>query len=585
LDDLNKEYESITATGVVKTRRTKLEAFQNKLASLKFLDPACGSGNFLTETYISLRRLENKVIRDILDCDKGSVDGQIVFGAVYNPIKISICQFYGIEINDFAVTVGKTALWIAESQMMKETEDIIHMHLDFLPLKTNAYIIEGNALKLDWNEIVNRLELSYIMGNPPFVGARYMSKEQKADVLDIFGKDWKNVGNLDYVTCWYKKAADLASGTAIKIALVSTNSIVQGESVIDLWKPLFESGIHIDFAHRTFRWDSEAKLKAQVHCVIVGFSSGVAKQKILYTSGRAQVVKNINAYLLDADNVFIDKRQNPISDVPQIKLGGQAIDDGNFILTQDEKDELLKIEPQAEQFIRPYMMGRDFIDRKPRYCIWLVNANPSALRKCPNILERIHKVEQFRLSSQRSSTLKAAQMPSLFATIVECENTYVAIPKVSSENRRYIPMDFLSGEIIPGDKLFTMSDASLYHFGVLMSNVHMAWTRAVCGRLKSDYSYSNTIVYNNFPWCNPTQEQHERIEETAQGILDARLKYPNSSLADLYDAVAMPAELRKAHQLNDRAVMQAYGFPIKDFTESDCVAELMKLYTSLTESK
>jgi hypothetical protein len=320
-----------------------------------------------------------------------------------------------------------------------------------------------------------------------------------------------------------------------------------------------------------------------VHCVIVGFSTGAEKQKVLYTSGRAQVVKNINGYLLDAENVFIDKRQNPISEVPQIRLGGQAIDDGNFILTQDEKDELLKVEPQAEQFIRPYMMGRDFIDRKPRYCIWLVNADPSILRKCPNILERIHKVEKFRLSSERSSTLRAAQTPSLFASIVECQNTYVAIPKVSSENRRYIPMDFLSGEIIPGDKLFTMSDASLYHFGVLMSNVHMAWTRAVCGRLKSDYSYSNTIVYNNFPWCSPTKEQQERIEETAQEILNARAKYPNSSLADLYDAVAMPPELRRAHQLNDKAVMQAYGFPIRDFTESDCVAELMKLYTSLAE--
>jgi hypothetical protein len=510
----------------------------------------------------------------------------MVLGEMLNPVKVSISQFYGIEINDFAVTVGKTALWIAESQMLKETEDIVHMQLDFLPLKTNAYIVEGNALKIDWESVVPKSELNYIMGNPPFVGARYMTKDQKDDLLGIFGKDWKNAGNLDYVTCWHKKTADLINGTNIKAALVSTNSIVQGEAVADLWKPLFDMGVHIDFAHRTFRWDSEAKLKAHVHCVIIGFSTAKnIKQKLLYTSDRAQVVNNINGYLLDAENIFIDKRQSPISEVPPIRLGGQAIDDGNFILTEEEKDELLRNEPSAEQFIRPYMMGKDFIDRKPRYCIWLVNANPAEVRKCHSIMERVQNVEKFRLASQRTSTLRAAQTPMLFATIVECENKYVAIPKVSSENRRYIPMDFLSGDIIPGDKLFTMSDASLYHFGVLTSNVHMSWMRAICGRLKSDYSYSNTIVYNNFPWCTPTEEQKAKIEQTAQGILDARKLYPDNSLADLYDAVAMPPELRKAHQLNDKAVMQAYGFPIKDFTESDCVAELMKMYQKYTQNQ
>lgn len=579
LDELKKEFEDIKELKVLKTRESKLHSFQEKLSKLKFLDPACGSGNFLTETYISLRRLENEIL-SVLN------NGQIILGGFggYSPIQVSISQFYGIEINDFAVTVAKTALWIAESQMMKETETVVHMRLDFLPLKTNAYIVEGNALKVDWESVVPKNELSYIMGNPPFVGARYMSKEQKDDLISIFGKDWQNVGNLDYVTCWHKKSADLMNGTTIKTALVSTNSISQGEAVTDLWKPLFERGVHIDFAHRTFRWDSEAKLKAHVHCVIIGFSTGISNdKKLLFSSGRPQIVNNINGYLLDADNVFIDKRQKPISDVPPIVLGGQAIDDGNLVLSEEEMEQLVSCEPLAKQFIRPYMMGKDFINRKPRYCIWLLNADPSILKKCTHVMERVRNVENFRLASQRSSTLRAAQTPTLFASIVECKNTYVAIPKVSSENRRYIPMDFLSGEIIPGDKLFTMSDANLYHFGVLTSNVHMAWMRAVCGRLKSDYSYSNTIVYNNFPWCNPTPEQRAKIEQTAQGILDARNLFPQCSLADLYDAIAMPPQLRKAHQLNDKAVMEAYGFPIKNFTESDCVAELMKMYRDLTK--
>lgn len=579
LDELKQEFENIKEVKVAKTRENKLHAFQEKLSTLKFLDPACGSGNFLTETYISLRRLENEILSELNQ-------GQIVLGGFgdYNPIQVSISQFYGIEINDFAVTVAKTALWIAESQMMKETEDVVHMQLDFLPLKTNAYIVEGNALQIDWEQVVPKSELSYIMGNPPFVGARYMSKEQKEDVISIFGKDWKNVGNLDYVTCWHKKATDFMKGTEIKTALVSTNSISQGEAVTDLWRPLFDMGVHIDFAHRTFRWDSEAKLKAHVHCIIIGFSTGLnTNKKLLFSSGRPQIVKNINGYLLDADNVFIDKRQKPISDVPPIMLGGQAIDDGNLVLSEEEMEELISCEPLAKQFIRPYMMGKDFINRKPRYCIWLVNADPSILKKCSHVMERVRNVEKFRLASRRSSTLRAAQTPTLFASIVECTNTYVAIPKVSSENRRYIPMDFLSGDIIPGDTLFTMSDANLYHFGVLTSNVHMAWMRAVCGRLKSDYRYSKDVVYNNFPWCNPTPEQKEKIEKTAQGILDARNLFPNSSLADLYDPIAMPPQLRKAHQLNDKAVMEAYGFPIKNFTESDCVAELMKMYQELTK--
>ena len=373
---------------------------------------------------------------------------------------------------------------------------------------------------------------------------------------------------------------------SIKAALVSTNSITQGESVSILWKPLFEDGIQIDYAYRTFIWDSEASIKAHVHCVIIGFSrkNGAEYQKKIYSKDDIIVAKNINGYLLDADNISIEKRMKPLSDVPPISLGGQAIDGGYLILTEEEKEELISKEPQAISFIRHYMMGKDFIDRKPRYCIWLVGADPSLLKRCPLVRERIDKVREFRMASTRNNTRKAADTPGLFASILEYDSPYIAIPKVSSQNRRYIPMDYLDGEIIPGDKLFTMPSATSYEFGILMSNVHMAWTRVVCGRLKSDYSYSNTIVYNNFPWPSPTDEQKEKIKKTAQAILNARALYPNSSLADLYDPLTMPPELLKAHNANNRAVMEAYGFSTK-MSEADCVAELMKMYQKLTEEK
>ena len=578
LDDLQNEFQEILQIQVKRTRDKKLEEFQNKLASLTFLDPACGSGNFLTETYLSLRRLENDVIRE-------KVGGQMTLGEVHNPIKVSIQQFYGIEINDFAVTVAKTALWIAESQMLEETKNILYgFNDDFLPLKTYVNITEGNALRMDWNDVILSDQLSYIMGNPPFVGARWMSLEQKRDVENIF-KGWKSIGNLDYVSCWYKKAADYIGNNNIIAALVSTNSITQGESVSILWKPLFESGIHIDFAYRTFVWDSEASIKAHVHCVIVGFSRFINRiPKKIYSEGETVYAHNINGYLLDAESIFIEKRMKPLCNVPEIALGGQAIDGGFLILTEEEKEELIKCEPQAAPFLRHYMMGKDFIDRKPRYCIWLVGADPGLLKKCPLVLERVNKVREFRLSSTRANTKKAAENPTLFASILEHKNQYIAIPKVSSQNRRYIPMDYLNGEIIPGDKLFTMPDASLYEFGILMSNVHMAWTRAVCGRLKSDYSYSNTIVYNNFPWPSPTEEQQRKIENTAQAILDARALYPNSNLAALYDPLTMPTELRRAHTLNDKAVMAAYGFSTK-MTEATCVTELLNLYQRMLQEK
>ena len=580
LDELKAELDEIAQIKVQKTRNQRLEAFREKLSGLVFLDPACGSGNFLTETYLSLRRLENESIAI-------QHQNQIQFGAFHNPIKVGIAQFYGIEINDFAVTVARTALWIAESQMLHETEKIINQTIDFLPLKSYPNITEGNALRIDWESVVPKDKLSYIMGNPPFVGYSLQSKEQKADMLSIYvdekGKPYKTAGKIDYVAAWYFKAAKLMEHTTIRTAFVSTNSITQGEQVAGVWKPLFDRfGIHIDFAHRTFRWDSEASLKAHVHCVIGGFSTAPNKApKRLFDNDIVKQVDNISPYLIESSNIFIEARRQPLCDVPEMVRGSQPTDDGNFILTEEEKGDFIKAEPQAEKFIRPFMMGKDFIQRKPRYCLWLVGANPTELKKCRKVMERVENVRKFRLASPKKATQLKANTPTLFDAIIECSSDYVALPKVSSESRRYIPIEYLSRTVIPGDKLFTMQNSTVYHFGILTSNVHMAWMRTVCGRLKSDYSYSNTIVYNNFVWCEPTPEQKAKIEQTAQAILDARAKYPDSSLADLYDETTMPPELRKAHQANDKAVMQAYGFPLK-MTESECVAELMRMYQKMT---
>ena len=582
LDDLKSEFtEIVNNNKQLKTKNAKLEAFEQKLAGLVFLDPACGSGNFLTETYISLRRLENEIISEINQ-------GQIVFGGkgAFNPIKVSIGQFYGIEINDFAVTVAKTALWIAESQMLHETEELINQEISFLPLKSYANITEGNALRIDWESVVPKDKLSYIMGNPPFVGARLMSDAQKADVFSIFD-GVKNNGNLDYVSCWYKKATDLMKGTAVKTALVSTNSITQGEQVAILWKTLFDKGVHIDFAHRTFRWDSEASLKAHVHCVIVGFSIAPnTTPKKIFDNGTEKIVRNINGYLVEADNIVIESRKKPLCDVPEIGMGNQPIDDGNYLFTEEEMQEFIKQEPTSAKYFRKWLGSQEFINGFCRYCLWLGDCSPKELLSMPECLKRVDNVRQFRQSSKRASTLKMAEKPTRFQTENMPKTTFILVPKVSSERRRYVPIGFLTPDTLCSDLVFIIPNATLYHFGVLTSNVHMAWMRAVAGRLKSDYRYSKDIVYNNFPWCNPTPEQKALIEKTAQAILDARAKYPDSSFADMYgEKMYLYTDLVKAHQLNDKAVMQAYGFDYKTMTESECVAELMKMYQRLTEGK
>lgn len=579
LDGLTEELQEIKQISVIKTKKKKLTEFQNKLASLKFLDPACGSGNFLTETYLSLRKLENEVIFEL-------TGGQIGFGdESFSPIKVSIGQFYGIEINDFAVTVAKTALWIAESQMMKETENILHINLDFLPLKSYTNITEGNALRIDWNEVISKDELNYIMGNPPFIGARLMNEAQKEDIANIF-KSIKGAGNLDYVSCWYKKATNYIDNTKIEVAFVSTNSITQGEQASILWKDILERGVNINFAYRTFRWDSEASLKAHVHCVIIGFSCNSRNVKILYESDKSKIVKNINVYLVDAPNIFITAKTNPICDVSKMDFGSMPNDSGylsNYSLEQ--KNDICNKYPNAKKFFRRILGAEEYINNKERYCIWLKNIVPSDFKSITPIMGAIKKVKELRENSNREATKKLAEIPYLFGEIRQPENDYIIVPRVSSEQRRYVPIGFVKPDIIASDAVQVIQKATLYEFGILTSNVHMAWMRAIAGRLEMRYRYSAKIVYNNFPWCNPTEEQKKKIERTAQAILDARALYPNSSLADLYDELTMPKELRKAHQENDKVVMETYGFNWKKMTESDCVAELMKMYEKLVKDE
>ena len=582
LDDLKAEFNELKQIKNTVHRIEKVKEFHKKLGTLKFLDPACGSGNFLTETYLSLRKLGNECIKVELSIGEGELS------LTYNAedlIQVSIQQFYGIEINDFAAVVAKTALWIAESQMMKETSEIIEKELQFLPLHTYANIIEGNALRIDWESVVPKNELNYIMGNPPFVGYAYQSKEQKEDLANLmkgFGK------NIDFVAGWYYKASELIQNTNIKCALVSTNSITQGEQVAAIWKPLFEQfGIHFDFAYRTFRWDSEANIKAHVHCVILGFSSCESKkEKVIYLNESQKVTaKNINGYLIDAPDIFIENTKKSICDVPEMVKGSIPVDGGNLIIESDEYDVFIQNEPQAQKFIKQFYGAQEFLHNEKRYCLWLVGANPTDLKKCPLIMERVQKVKEMRLASSKEATRKFADYPTRFMEIRQPESNYILIPSHSSESRRYIPFGFVSPNIICGNANLLIPNASLYHFGILTSNVHNAWMRVVSGRLEMRYRYSNTIVYNNFPWPNPTDEQKKKIEQTAQAILNAREKYPESSLADLYDETLMPPELRKAHQTNDKAVMQAYGFSTK-MTESECVAELFKLYKRLVnESK
>ena len=581
LDALREELDAIKAIAQPKEKMRKTRSFQDKLASLKFLDPACGSGNFLTETFLSLRRLENEAIRIL------SQDNMIIgFEDDNTWIKVGIHQFYGIEINDFAVATATTALWIAESQMMKETENIIHKDIDFFPLKTYTNIVEGNALRMDWNEVIPASELNYIMGNPPFVGYSLQTKEQKEDILSIYvdknGKPYKTAGKIDYVAGWYWKAAEMMYNTSIKSALVSTNSITQGEQVASIWQPLYNRfSIHIDFAYRTFQWDSEAHIKAHVHCVIIGFSNYHSEQKSrIFDGNNIFEVTNINPYLIDAGSVFICNRSKPLCNTPTMTTGNRPADGGYLIIEEEDYSEFISNEPKSKDFIKRLIGASEFIQGKRRYCLWLKNVSPAIINSLPLIKRRVQACREDRLNSPDEGRRKLADVPHLFRETLN-PDSYIVVPAVSSERRKYVPMGFLSSETIPTNLVLIIPDATLYHFGVLESVIHMSWMRAVCGRLKSDYRYSKDIVYNNFPWPTPTDAQKAKIEKTAQAILDARNIYSDCSLADLYDEVTMPPELRKAHQENDKAVMDAYGFNPR-MSEPEIVAELFRLYQELT---
>lgn len=587
LDSLKDELNEIKKTKQPATLKKKARAFQEKLSHLTFFDPACGSGNFLTETYLSLRKLENEAIR-LETGGQGSLD----VGQLEDTVLVSIQNFYGIEINDFAVGVAKTALWIAESQMLEATKEIVYANdWEFLPLKTYTNIHEGNAVRMNWNEVLPNYACSYIMGNPPFVannarskqaeGSSFgsMSKEQKEDRKSIFGKKGDV---LDYVSCWFALAAKYIKGTSIQCAFVSTNSIVQGQQAIALWEPLLlKEKLHINFAYQSFKWISEASSSGTVYVVIIGFSYVNNKEKIIYSNGQKYLAKNINGYLNDAPNLFIKARRKPLNTKLTMRRGSQPTDHGNLILSEKEASELKEKYPKLKPYIRRFMMGNDFINGKKRYCLWFKNVEPAVLKISPEVVERIKNVRDFRLNSSKAATRKKAETPYLFDEIKDSQTNYIAFPIISSGNRRYIPIGYLDKSVIAGNKLFEAENASLYDFGILTSNVHMAWTRETCSWYGPSYSYSNTIVFNNFPWPNPTDNQKKKIEQTAQAILDAREKYSNSSLADLYDDLTMPIDLRKAHQENDRAVMAAYGMPVKGTTESDAVAKLFEMYQKL----
>lgn len=580
LDELKNELNEIRQFKQYKTVEQKAKQFQSKLSNLVFFDPACGSGNFLTETYISIRRLENEAIKlymgDTVALDLGQ-----------DLVKVKLNQFYGIEINDFAVSVAKTALWIAESQMLEETKDIVFANIDFLPLKSYTNIVEGNALRLNWEEIIPKDKLSYIIGNPPFVGANGVSKTQKQELLDLFGEK-SNAGILDYVGGWYAKSALLINNTNIRCAFVSTNSISQGEQVSVLWDFLLSQNISIDFAYKSFVWNSEAKEKAKVHCIIIGFSSVKQNELILFDKDNKEIVKEISPYLTEGKMSYVRRRNKPLSQKLEMSRGNQPTDGGHLIIEAEEFDSFVKAEPTAKKYIKKLIGSREFINNLERYCLWLVGVSPKELRSMPKVLERINLVKEMRLNSSALGTRKLADRSHEFRE-TKNPSTYLIIPRVSSETRRYIPIGFLNSDTIPTDSVTIIENATLYDFGILTSNVHMAWMRTVAGRLKSDYRYSAKIVYNNFPWPEPTEAQKETISKTAQSILKARALYPDSSLADLYDELTMPVELRKAHQENDKAVMRAYGLiKVIDnketwLTESETVAKLFEMYEELTK--
>lgn len=580
LNDLKKELEQIKQYKNQKTIRDKAIAFQKKLSNLTFFDPATGSGNFLTETFLSLRRLENEAIRL-----RTHGESLLDVGQADDWIMVSIKQFFGIEINDFAVSVAKTAMWIAQNQMMQETQDLLYApDWNFLPLKSYTNIHEGDALKMDWNKVLPNYACHFIISNPPFVGSKKMSPEQRQEIASLVPK-LKDVGSLDFVCGWYFKVAEYMKGTSIKCCYVSANSITQGIQAPILWDRMINKlGLYINFAYRSFKWDSEAKLKAHVHVVIISFSYVDDKGKFIFDNNTVEKVDFINGYLLDAPSVYTFKRNKPLCNVPKMSKGDQPTDGGNLIFTKEELDDFLKEEPKAKPYIKKLIGARDFMHNTPRYCLWLVGIDPKTLRSMTHVLERVALVRKFRLRDDApAGTKKLADRPTEFRETNNYD-AYVVIPSTTSQNRFYVPMGYFGSDTISTNANLVVPNASMYMFGILESSVQMAWMRTVAGRLKSDYRYSAKIVYNNFPWINASEEQKEKISQTAQAILDARANYPSDSYADLYDPNAMPIDLRKAHKANDKAVLKAYGLP-ENATENQIVAHLFKRYKELTKNE
>ncbi len=574
LDGLKEELDDILAKQNPSARTRALRAYHDKLGSLTFLDPACGSGNFLTETYMCLRRLENTVLMELQRGGQSEISFEEAEGE--SLVKVTLANFHGIEVNDFACCVARTALWIAEKQADINTAKVVKRVYDELPLKEYGTIIHGNSLRVDWADACPAHRLSYIIGNPPFIGYSNLNDAQKRGRADIFGKSG---GVLDYVACWYRKAADFTRGSHTRCAFVSTNSICQGQQVEPLWKPLFDDGVEIDFAHKTFVWNSEAADEAHVHVVIVGFSREKIAKKTIFDGDGARKADNISGYLSATPSLFIARRSSPICDAPKMIRGCQPTDNGQLILDQAERDELVSREPSAEKWIRPFSMGADFINGKPRYCLWLKDASPKDLSSMPHVMERVRAVADYRAQSTKAATRKKAETPWLFDEIRETGPSYIGVPAVSSGRRRYVPMGFVDNGMVPGNKLYFVPNASVYDFGILMSQFHNAWMRVVAGRLKSDYNYANTIVYNNFVWPDSTDALRSEVERCAQAVLDARSSYEGSTLADMYDPdndFLYPA-LTKAHKALDAAVEAAYGI---DFNgdEEKIVAHLFKLY-------
>lgn len=576
LDDLREEFE------LIKHDKKKLSDFHDKLAKLQFLDPACGCGNFLIVTYRELRLLELDILKMLID------DGdQISLDAINTYCRVNVNQFYGIEIEYFPCQIAQVSMWLTDHQMNNRIAEHFGLNYARLPLKASATIIHANALRIDWNEVISKDKLNYIMGNPPFVGYHLRNQGQKEDMDLVFGDNFNKHRVLDYVAAWYKKASDYMRKSKIEAAFVSTNSISQGQQPAILWTPLIkENNATINFAHRTFKWGNEAKgKKAQVHCVIIGFSDYKNnREKKIFDSNKPKKIDYISPYLINTQDIIVTAREHPICDVPEMNKGSQPTDGGNLLLSEDERNQIIRGNKIAEKWIRPLLGSKEFLNGRKKWCLWLVDASPNELRKCKSVMKRIENVKQFRFNSKRIETQKSAIIPSLFAEIRQPSSSYLVIPRTTSENRKYIPMDFINKHVIVGDTNQIIPNATLYHFGILTSSIHMAWMRAVCGRLEMIYIYSNSIVYNNFVWPSPTKSQKEAIEKAAQGVLDARKLYPDSTLADLYDPNTMPPELVKAHENLDNAVKAAYGDEGFE-SEEEIVASLMKLYKEAVDKE